>query len=169
MAQSANSDVDVTFAAWIRPLVPAMSLLATRLAPGDHEDVVQEAIIRAWQKWHLFDPARGTPKSWVLAIVADRARRRLRRLRVITDPIDDSFAVPDPSGRVLVELQVNRAVGSLPRKQRLAVECYYYLGLDLAETAQVLHVSVGTIKSNLAAARRALRSLLAPSEAHHER
>ncbi len=39
------------------------------------DDVVQEALIRAWTKRAQFDPQRGTPAAWLLAITADQARR----------------------------------------------------------------------------------------------
>jgi DNA-directed RNA polymerase specialized sigma24 family protein len=49
------------FAQWVGPSLVAMSRLARRLAPEhDPDDVVQDALTRAWQKRRAFDPARGT-------------------------------------------------------------------------------------------------------------
>src|SRR4051794_15419299 len=84
------------FADWAAPSMLAMSRLARRLAPdADPEDVVQEALTRAWLKRAQFDPHRGTPTTWLLAIVADQARSsrrsRIRRLRVV----DESAELPD--------------------------------------------------------------------------
>jgi DNA-directed RNA polymerase specialized sigma24 family protein len=67
------------FADWVRPHMGAMSRLAARLAPGaDRDDVVQEALARAWSKRHQHDPARGALSSWLLAITAGRGVRAWR-------------------------------------------------------------------------------------------
>src|SRR4051794_28600161 len=86
----AASDPASDFAAWAAPSLPAMRRLARRLAPhADPDDVVQNALARAWQQRNRFDPARGAATTWLLAIVADQARSsrrsRLRRLRVVDE------------------------------------------------------------------------------------
>jgi RNA polymerase sigma-70 factor (ECF subfamily) len=60
------------------------------------------------------------------------------------------------AGRVDVE----RALGRLTRRQRLAVGCVYFVGLSIAETAAVMGCAEGTVKSTLADARARLRTLL---------
>ena len=64
-----------------QPWLPDMWRFAVSLSSlDDADDLVQDALTRAWTKRDSFDPARGTARSWLLAIVADRARRRwLRR------------------------------------------------------------------------------------------
>ena len=53
-------DAADAFADWVRPHLPAMSRLAARLAPtGERDDVVQEALTRAWRKRHQFDVNAG--------------------------------------------------------------------------------------------------------------
>ena len=89
------------FAEWAEPSLLAMTRLALRLAPdADPEDVVQEALTRAWLKWSQYDPERGTPTTWLLAITADQARTarrtRLRRLRLVDDSRD--LALPTAIG-----------------------------------------------------------------------
>lgn len=148
------------FAAWVRPHLAAMSRLAVRLAPdADRDDVVQEALVRAWSKRHQFDERRGTPSAWLLAITADRAakaRSRVRRLSVVDDEVvtDTSRSAPDD------DLDVRRALDRLTDRQRLAVDCVYFVGLTVAETAAVMRCAEGTVKSTLADARARLRALL---------
>src|SRR5947208_2555299 len=117
-----------------------MARLARRLAPNaDPDDVVQDALARAWQKRSQFDPARGTPTTWLLAIVADQARSarrtRIRRLRVV----DERAELPDPpapaSTGVEVDVDLERAVELLAERQQLAVHLHYFVGLNVDETA----------------------------------
>src|SRR5206468_5844116 len=70
------------FTAWVRPHIGAMANLASRMVGAtDRDDVVQESLTRAWRRWSTFRPERGTPRAWLLAIVADRCRRSRRRRR----------------------------------------------------------------------------------------
>jgi len=150
------------FAEWTRPARLAMTRLAKRLAPNaDPDDIVQESLTRAWIKRAQFDPARGTPTTWLLAIVADQARSsrrtRIRRLQVV----DDYAEVPDsPATEPAADLDLERAIASLAERQQLAVHLHYFVGLNVDETAAVMSCSAGTVKSTLFDARARLRDLL---------
>ncbi len=142
------------FTAWVRPHLRAMTQLALRLSPdGDHEDVVQLALERAWKRRETFDAARGSAKTWLLAIVADQARRSRSRRRL--PPQASGEGVSDPA-----DPSLELAVRQLPRRQRMAVELHYFLGLPIRECAQVLGIADGTVKSALSDARIRLRTLL---------
>lgn len=150
------------FADWTRPARLAMTRLAKRLAPNaDPDDIVQESLTRAWIKRAQFDPARGTPTTWLLAIVADQARSsrrtRIRRLRVV----DDHAELPDaPAVEQSADIDLERAIASLAERQQLAVHLHYFVGLGVDETAAVMSCSAGTVKSTLYDARARLRDLL---------
>jgi RNA polymerase sigma factor (sigma-70 family) len=150
------------FADWVRPHLPAMTRLAARLAAGsDRDDVVQEALARAWRKRRQFDAARGTPAAWLLAITADRARQARRRRPIAWLPADVvAGRVRSPDERLDVEYAVSR----LPPRQRLAVDCFYFVGLSVTETAAVMRCSEGTVKSTLSDARHRLRPMLEVTE-----
>jgi RNA polymerase sigma-70 factor (ECF subfamily) len=145
------------FAAWVAPHLTAMSRLAGRLAPwADRDDVAQEALVQAWRKRHQFDPRRGTPSAWLLAITADRARRARRRrpsLAIVGD-------IPAEVRSADQSVDIERAVSRLPARQRLAVDCFYFCGLSVAETAAVMRCAEGTVKSTLSDARQRLRGML---------
>jgi RNA polymerase sigma factor (sigma-70 family) len=156
------------FADWVRPHLPAMARLAARLAPGeDRDDVVQESLVRAWRKRRQYDPARGSPAAWLLAITADRARRARQRaparLEVLA-PAGPDRPEPAPAPPPETGIDLARALDRLSPRQRLAVDCVYYAGLTVGETAAVMDCSDGTVKSTLADARRRLRDLLEVSE-----
>jgi RNA polymerase sigma factor (sigma-70 family) len=151
------------FVEWVRPHLPAMARLAGRLAVGaDRDDVVQEALARAWVKRHQYDVSRGTASSWLLAITADQARKAVKRLRPVAELEDHDAPVsrPDVDARV----DVDQALGELSARQRLAVDCYYFADLSVTDTAAVMGCSEGTVKSTLSDARARLRSLLEVSE-----
>jgi len=146
----------VDFAAFVEPYLPKMFHLAERLAgAADRDDVVQEALINAWMKRAQFDPARGSLGGWLMAIVADQARKSWRRrLPRFGRPPANSDPSPDDHA------DIQRAVDTLPPRQRLAVDCHYFVGLTVAETATVMGCSEGTVKSTLADARTRLRPAL---------
>jgi RNA polymerase sigma factor (sigma-70 family) len=161
-------DEAARFAEWARPSLLAMTRLARRLAPDhDADDIVQDALVRAWQKWAQFDEERGTAGAWLLAITADRARdarrSRIRRLRVV----DDAAALPDAATDDRVaDLDLDRAIAALAERQQLAVQLHYFLGLSIAETAAVMGCSAGTVKSTLFDARARLRAALGDDDEH---
>jgi RNA polymerase sigma-70 factor (ECF subfamily) len=136
-----------------------MEQLARRLTrSGDWEEVLQESVLNAWRKRAQFDSARGAPRVWLLAIVADQARKSNRRRRLFGSDGRDSAQqeTVDWTDRLGITL----AVRELPPRQRLAVELYYYLDLPVSEVAEVMRCSQGTVKSTLADARKRLRSTI---------
>lgn len=165
--ESVAATVDAAeFADWTRPARAAMTRLARRLAPNaDPDDVVQDALARAWQKRGQYDAGRGTPTTWLLAIVADQARAarrtRVRRLRVV----DDFAELPDaPAREAGADLDLERAISRLADRQQLAVHLHYFVGLGVDETAAVMGCSPGTVKSTLFDARTRLRALLGDTD-----
>jgi RNA polymerase sigma factor (sigma-70 family) len=144
------------FGEWVAPSLAAMARLIERLAPGmDRDDVLQNALVRAWVKRDRFNPARGTRAGWLLAIAADQARKARSRTR--TWALRDSReAVRSIDDRIDIE----RAIARLPRRQRLAVDCFYFAGLSVAQTAGVMKCSEGTVRSTLHDARVRLRSII---------
>lgn len=155
--QGAVPDDAEGFADWVRPALSSMARLASRLGPtGDRDDVVQDALVRAWSKRRQYDPRRGSASAWLLAITADQARKAHRRRRSTTPWRDHPGLLATVDDRIDVE----RAVARLSKRQRLAVDCYYFVGLSVDETAAVMRCSQGTVKSTLADARSHLRQLL---------
>jgi RNA polymerase sigma factor (sigma-70 family) len=122
------------------------------------EDVVQDSLERAWRKRANFDQSRGTPTAWLLAIVADQARRRWRK-QVTARPdlyVSEIWEDAPDAGNV----DVQRAVDRLPKRQRSAVVLFYYVDLSIAEVSDLMGCSAGTIKSTLHDARHRLSELL---------
>jgi RNA polymerase sigma factor (sigma-70 family) len=151
------------FVEWVRPHLPAMARLAARLAVGaDRDDIVQESLARAWSKRSQYDATRGAPSAWLLAITADQARKAARRLRPVGELDDNDAPVSRPD--LDARMDVDHALTTLSARQRLAVDCYYFADLSIADTAAVMGCSEGTVKSTLSDARARLRTLLEVTE-----
>ena len=158
-------------------LVRRYSSIAHRTAtlivgPADAEDVVQDAFVRAFYGLDQFR-IESPFKPWLLTIVANAARNRLRtsarqprlRDRLARDrsvgllhlvPSAEAIALSTDERRDLVA-----AIDALPTPARLVVTCRYLLELSEAETAQILGWPVGTVKSRLSRALQTLRAALA--------
>jgi RNA polymerase sigma factor (sigma-70 family) len=151
MAQGTTGD----FGDWVAPHLPAMTRYAARLVgPDDRDDVVQDALERAWRRWATFDEARGRPLAWLLAIVHDRGRRHRTRRRapLLVEAVE---AVDAPR-----DLDLERAVAGLPPRQRQAVDLHYFVGLDVVTVAAVMGCAEGTVKATLHQARSRLRDVM---------
>jgi RNA polymerase sigma factor (sigma-70 family) len=145
------------FARWVQPHLTVMTRYAGRqVSPVDRDDVVQEALIRAWQRWSTYDDSRGAPVAWLLGILADRCRRhRTRR------PVGAVVELVEPAAAASPhDLDLERAISELGRRQRQAVDLYYFVGLDVATVAEVMDCAPGTVKATLHQARARLRELL---------
>ncbi len=147
---------------------PAFSL-AFRIcgSRGRAEDIVQEAFLSIWRSGARYDRARGSVRSWLLAVVHNRAIDALRResVRGAGRTVDESFAESVPSGRLTeVEAQqrddaqrVRRALGELPQEQRRVIELAYFGGFTHHEIAEMLSLPAGTVKSRMRLALGKLR------------
>lgn len=134
------------------------------------EDVVHDAFVTVWQKIGGYTPDRGAVRSWLLAIVRNRAIDRLRAARPSIDPSEaDELSllrtgpnlVSDAVEERLARETVRRAIASLPYEQRHAIELAYFGGLTYREVAARTGVPVGTANGRLRMALAKLRDALA--------
>jgi RNA polymerase sigma-70 factor (ECF subfamily) len=147
-------DVD-DFAAAVEPHLPLLARVAGRLGPRDSgEDVVQNALLRAWAHRRRYDRRKAPLRTWLVTIVANEARRAAGRRRSML-PIPLTVGVANVAADDRIDLST--ATAKLPERQRLAVDCYYYIGLTIAQTAAVMGCSEGYVKSALSDARKHLR------------
>jgi RNA polymerase sigma-70 factor (ECF subfamily) len=127
------------------------------------DDLAQETFVQAWL--HLAD-FRGDARlsTWLHRIALTRFLQHARRPQLPMEWQDDGDGAPDPGhdprpaeglGR-----DVERALQALTEIQRLAVVHCFHLDLSHAETAQVLGLPLGTLKSHLDRAKTRLRELL---------
>ncbi|MGO9929281.1 MAG: RNA polymerase sigma factor SigM [Mycobacterium sp.] len=137
-----------------------LARLTTR-TPEDAEDALQDAMLSAHRGAGSFrhDAAVG---SWLHRIVVNACLDRLRRTKAHpTAPLEDIHPVADRTAQVETAIVVQRALMRLPVEQRAAVAAVDMLGYSVADTAALLGVAEGTVKSRCARARVRLAELLA--------
>lgn len=145
--------------------------LITRNA-ADAEDATQEAFVKAYAALGRFDVARAL-RPWLLRIVINEARNRRRAegrrehlaARAAAQVSGEAAPSSETAALRSVETEVLRgAVTALPERDRMLIYLRYFLDLSEEETAVVLGVRRGTVKSRTA---RTLARLRARTEAGH--
>jgi RNA polymerase sigma factor (sigma-70 family) len=169
IARSLDGDLDA-YAVLVARYTVRAHRTAYLLGAGDEaDDVVQEALVKAFRQLSRF--RIGEPFGpWLLRIVANetknlnRSRRRRTALALRLSALEGAPAPAGggagPAGEALAKERrgvLLRMVDALPDKERRAVVCRYFLELSEAETAQVLGWPVGSVKSRTFRALTRLR------------
>jgi RNA polymerase sigma-70 factor, ECF subfamily len=137
------------------------------------DDITQATFIAAYEKLHTY--RSGSFKAWLFTIARNRSldelRRRKRRPTLYLDDAgeDDRDRLellpdhaPTPEERLLASEQterIERLLGSLPEMFQQVLRLVDMEGLDYQDTARVLNLPLGTVKSRLTRARLKLRGL----------
>jgi RNA polymerase sigma-70 factor (ECF subfamily) len=128
------------------------------------DDLVQDTLVRALSKLHLWQPGTDL-RAWLFTIMhhqyVNTVRREAReRTTVDIEHVSSTLAATtDPTvGRQLIEL--DRALALLPDEQREVVLLVGLEGLPYESVAQVLGVPIGTVRSRLSRGRERLRELM---------
>jgi RNA polymerase sigma factor (sigma-70 family) len=134
------------------------------------QDAVQDAFLALWRLPLAFDPTRGSLQTFLMTLVHRRAvdivRRegRQRRQRIPEAVLLD---LPDlePGPEELIEVrdragEVRRALAELPEAQRRTLALAYFEGRTQREIAALTDTPLGTVKTRMVAAVRALRIVL---------
>jgi RNA polymerase sigma-70 factor (ECF subfamily) len=127
------------------------------------EDATQEALVAAW-RWFstLRDPDRFD--AWMRRLLvhacyreANQAKRRLT-IEASVRPLMPTGA--DPGIAVAEQDELERGFRRLSPEQRALIVLHFYLGMPMAETAEILGLPVGTVKSRLFRATQQMRSTI---------
>jgi RNA polymerase sigma-70 factor (sigma-E family) len=123
----------------------------------DAEDLVQTSLVKAVPHWHRIS---GDPEAYVRRIlvrenVSGWRARRWREVSVEV-PMDRGRDAEDVAGRVAL----HEALGRLAPRQRAVLVLRYFEDCSEAQTAELLGVSVGTVKSQTRDALARLRAVM---------
>jgi RNA polymerase sigma-70 factor (ECF subfamily) len=129
------------------------------------EEILQDTFARAYRHRHTFHEGV-SPLPWLHRVSLNLCYSRLSRRRLDASPIDETAEHTVPDDRPLPaeraeqsELRqiVREGIAALPEKHQSVVVLYYLHRLSLQESAQVLGIQLGTVKSRLHSALRGLR------------
>jgi RNA polymerase sigma-70 factor (ECF subfamily) len=144
---------------------PALTRFVTRLT-SDHalaEDVVQETLLRAWQRPEVLERSEPAVKAWLFTVarnlVIDERRSAHARHEIGTDRLPEA-ASADGTDAVLDAMLIADALGGLSAEHRDVIVHAYYRGESTAQVALRLEIPEGTVKSRLHYALRAMRLAL---------
>jgi RNA polymerase sigma-70 factor (ECF subfamily) len=131
----------------------------------DHaDDLVQECLARAIAKIHTWQPGTNL-RAWLFVILRNchiDEVRRSRRMVSVDDSVADAPSLttpPDQETRVALS-EVRSAFLALSEEHREVLLLVVIEGLQYEEAAAILRTPVGTVRSRLSRARRALRRVL---------
>jgi RNA polymerase sigma factor (sigma-70 family) len=123
---------------------------------GRAEEVTQDAFLKLCERWQGVSRIE-QPQAWVRRVAVRAAIRQAkwRRLRISSAALAEPTIQDD-----LPDVDLARAVASLPPQQRVAVALFYLEDLPVDEVARLLDVSSSTVKQHLHRARARLAALL---------
>jgi RNA polymerase sigma-70 factor (ECF subfamily) len=128
------------------------------------EDLVQDCLERAWNKFHLWQTGSNM-RAWMFTIMhnihVNQVRKAISRPTVVSmaDWNDDRGEKPVQEKRIEV-LNVGSALAQLPEEQRAVVLLIGLEELSYQEVAKVLDIPMGTVMSRLSRGRERLRKIL---------
>lgn len=131
----------------------------------DADDLYQETWLKAVKYFSQYDSTKDF-EPWLTKICVNTYRNTLRRItrspliEFKSNEEKEAFIRSIPATEKKDYLPLYEAIDQLPQKLRLAVILFYFRDMDLASTAEVLNVPVGTVKSRLNKARKVLKEVL---------
>lgn len=131
------------------------------------EEVVQDVMLKLWNRPERFDPARGTLRAYLTTLAhgcaidlarseSARSRREEREARLA----DRQFTVSTGDDLSLLRREVREAVDQLKPAERQAIALAYFVGYSYREVASRLGVPEGTVKNRIRSGLARLRSML---------
>lgn len=149
------------FRAYVAARSPALLRTAYLLtgSRADAEDLLQTALAKTYLAWDRIRE-REALDGYVRRVMVNTQTSWWRRRKVAefaTDELPETTAGRDSGDDLALHDALWRALGGLPTRQRATVVLRYYEDLSEAETAAVLGVSVGTVKSTTSRALMKLR------------
>jgi len=126
---------------------------------ADAEDLVQSALAKTYQAWNRIED-RGALDGYVRRAMVNTHISWWRRRRVDEFPTDEipDRPVADPYSDTDLHDTLRRAIDRLPQRMRAAVVLRFYEDMSESEVADVLGISLGTVKSTVSRAVAKLRA-----------
>ena len=162
---SGKSGTDEAFKRELVGLIPHLRAFARTLAgdPASADDLAQDAMMKAWDARASFQMGTNM-KAWTFMILRNQfyseKRRSWRQSQLDQEAAERTLvAVDDPEAPVALD-ELRQALKTLPEEQREALILVGAGGFAYEEAAEICGCAVGTVKSRVSRARRALQAAL---------
>ncbi|MEV0090615.1 SigE family RNA polymerase sigma factor [Streptomyces sp. NPDC050738] len=156
-------DPRLSFATYMRVRGPVLLRTARSLTanPSDAEDLLQTALTKTYVAWERIEDHRALDGYVRRALLNTRTsqwrKRKVDEFACDELPEPEVAPAPDAAEQQALRDAMWRAIVKLPDRQRAMVVLRYYEDLSEAQTAEVLGVSIGTVKSAVSRALGKLR------------
>ena len=146
------------------PLMKAFALSGSTLSANNADELVQEVMIKVWQKAGAYNAEKAAASTWIYTIARNSRTDLFRRLQKFDTPLSaDDIAGSQESEEAFMMLHQNRGrdrirtlISGLPSDQAQILAKVYMEGKSHSEVAGELDIPLGTVKSRV---RLALQKL----------
>ncbi|MCI0428926.1 MAG: sigma-70 family RNA polymerase sigma factor [Rhodospirillales bacterium] len=158
------------FSALFRFFAPRLKSYFIRLGARalQAEDLVQETMLRVWDRAELYDPARAQASTWVFTVARNLRLDALRGERhpepdsdiILATLADDTATADELTDSLQRDDRVRAALAALPPEQMEILRLSFFEEVPHAEIARRLDLPLGTVKSRIRRALHRIRGLI---------
>ena len=149
------------------PLVKAFALSGSAMAASHADELVQEVMLKVWQKASGFNPRKAAASTWIYTIARNCRTDMYRRLQKFDTPLSaDDIWVEEEQEEPFVAVQQKRSadrvremLAQLPQEQAQILAKVYMEGKSHSEVSDELDLPLGTVKSRVRLAMQKLQVL----------
>ncbi len=150
------------------PLIKAFALNGSPIAASHADELVQEVMIKVWQKASGFNPHKAAASTWIYTIARNCRTDAFRRLQKFDTPVNADDIWPDevedsPLAAMQQrrdEVKVKELLQQLPHEQAQILAKVYMEGKSHSEVAEDLDLPLGTVKSRVRLAMQKLQLMV---------
>ena len=148
------------FAELIRNKLPLLRSIAGKIvnSPTDADDVVQNALLRAWDKRRSFSGKPDALSAWVIKIVISESYNLLRK-KSHREKVLQYFSPETPEENTALEA-LDAAITQLPELYRDTIQIALLSNLTIEESSQILGCSPNTLYQRIHKAKNMLREII---------
>lgn len=131
------------------------------------EDLLQDVFVKIWKKIDTYDAGKGTLFTWIINITRHicidylRSKQYKQQQQVVENAFENAETITarfEPNYNIQ-HTELQSITQKLEVKHRQVIEMVYFRGYTHEETAQVLNIPVGTVKTRTRAGLKQLRNL----------
>ncbi|MGI1678491.1 MAG: sigma-70 family RNA polymerase sigma factor [Cellvibrionaceae bacterium] len=171
VSKIAHERDEIAFGQFFDYFAPKIKAFSHAKQPGADlvaDDLVQEVMIKVWNKCHTYKPELASVSTWLFTMTRncriDQIRKAKAHINLTVDDLwyeDDSE--PDPFGAVQqhrIDMNIHLSLKELPSEQQQVLTKVYLQGKTQQQTAHELKLPLGTVKSRVRLALKKLETMM---------